>query len=314
MELYKLNGLFFIINPAAGHGSARKVWGKVKKELERKKVSYRSFFTEYPGHAEILARQVATIQNYHLNTIIVVGGDGTMYEVVNGLSSFNNIQIGFIRAGNGNDFLRGEKLRTQPVKTIRSILQRLKQPVKQSDLGVFRLEGKKSYYFTKCIGIGLGAEVVKVSEEMRLKNLIAMLHMNYFSFIIAFFKVFFSYLPSTLHVSVDGRKTTYTNVWFITTSISPNHYGKMKGASNADPTDGNLDVTIVSNLNRLQLFLLLTFHSVGKRLKSEEIEAFRCKAIKVHSEGPLFVQVDGEIVGEAPVTITVRKSHISLLK
>ena len=84
--------------------------------------------------------------------------------------------------------------------------------IKQSDLEVFRLEGKRSYYFTKCIGIGLGAEVVKVSEEMRLKNLIAMLHMNYFSFIIAFFKVFFkAILPSTLHVSVDGRKTTYTN-------------------------------------------------------------------------------------------------------
>ena len=89
----------------------------------------------------------------------------------------------------------------------------------------------------------------------------------------------------------------------------------MKGASNADPTDGNLDVTIVSNLNRLQLFLLLTFHSVGKRLKSEEIEAFRCKAIKVHSEGPSLLQVDGEIVGEAPVTIFLfRKSHIYLLK
>jgi diacylglycerol kinase (ATP) len=63
MKLYKLNGLFFIINPAAGHGRGSKVWGKVKKELERKKISYRSFFTEYPGHAEILTRQVATIQN-----------------------------------------------------------------------------------------------------------------------------------------------------------------------------------------------------------------------------------------------------------
>lgn len=314
MELYKLNGLFFIINPAAGHGRGSKVWGKVKKELERKKISYRSFFTEYPGHAEILARQVATIQNYHLNTIIVVGGEGTMYEVVNGLSSFNNIQIGFIRAGNGNDFLRGVKLRARPVKTIRSILQRLKQPVKLDDLGVFRLEGKKSYYFTESIGIGLDAEVVKVSEEIPLKNLMVMLHMNYFTFIIAFFKVFFRYQPVALQVSVDGRMTTYTNMWFITTSALPSYYGKMKGATNEDPADGNLDVTIVRNINRLQLFMLLTFRLVGKRLKSEAIETFRCKAIKVHSESPLLVQADGEIVGEVPVIISVRKSHIALLK
>jgi diacylglycerol kinase (ATP) len=309
-----LNGLFFIINPTAGHGRAGKVWKKVKKELERKKISYRSFFTEYAGHAEVLARQVATIQNYHLNTIIVVGGEGTMYEVVNGLSSFNNIQIGFIRAGNGNDFLRGVKLRAQPVKTIRSILQRLKQPVKPDDLGVFRLEGKKSSYFTESIGIGLDAEVVKVLEEIPLKNLMTMLHMNYFTLIIAFFKVFFRYQPSDLQVNVDGGMTTYTNVWFITTSATPDHYGKMKGATNEDSTDGNLDVTIVRNINRMQLFMLLTFHSIGKRLKSGAIETFRCKAIKVHSEIPLFVQADGEIVGEVPVTISVRKSHIALLK
>ena len=94
----------------------------------------------------------------------------------------------------------------------------------------------------------------------------------------------------------------------------PSHYGKMKGATNEDPADGNLDVTIVRNINRLQLFMLLTFRLVGKRLKYEAIETFGCKAIKVHSESPLFVLVDGEIMGEVPVIISVRKSHIALLK
>jgi diacylglycerol kinase (ATP) len=166
---------------------------------------------------------------------------------------------------------------------------------------VFRLEGKNSYYFTESIGIGLDAEVVKVSEEIPLKNLMTMLHMNYFTFIIAFFKVFFRYQPPDLQVSVDGRMTTYTNVWFITTSASSKHYG-------------NLDVTIVRNINRIQLFKLLTFRSIGKRLKSEAVETFRCKGIKVHSEIPLLVQADGEVVGEVPVTISVKESYIILLK
>ncbi|WP_338788909.1 acylglycerol kinase family protein [Metabacillus sp. FJAT-53654] len=85
-----MNGLFFFINPSAGHGRRMKVWNKVKRELERKKVLYRSFYTEYPCHAEILARQVATIQNYHLKTIVGVGGDGTIHEIINGISSNTN--------------------------------------------------------------------------------------------------------------------------------------------------------------------------------------------------------------------------------
>lgn len=309
MELYKVNGLFFIINPAAGHGRGSKVWGKVKKELEKKKIAYRSFFTEYPGHAEILARQIATIQNYHLNTIIVVGGEGTKYEVVNGLSLFNNIQIGFIHAGNGNDFFRGKKFRAQSVKTIRLILQRLKQPAKQADLGVFRLKGKKESYFTVNIGIGLDAEVIKVLEEMPLKNVMALLRMNNLAFIIAFFKVLLRYQPQALQMNVDGKMIVYTNVWFIKASALLKHDRKVK----EDPVDGNLDVTIVRNINRFQLMMLLTFRFIGKRLKPEAIETFRCKEINIYSETSLFVQADGEAVGEIPVTISVRKSHLALL-
>ncbi|MFC0270351.1 acylglycerol kinase family protein [Metabacillus herbersteinensis] len=61
-----MNGLFFIINPVAGNGRSSKVWGKVKRELDKRKIIYLSFFTECPGHAEVLARQIATIQDYHL--------------------------------------------------------------------------------------------------------------------------------------------------------------------------------------------------------------------------------------------------------
>lgn len=78
-----------------------------------------------------------------MKTIIGVGGDGTIHEIVNGLSSFNKIQIGFISAGSGNDFARGFQLPTQPVKAIKFLLQRLNKPVNQYDLGEFRLEGKK---------------------------------------------------------------------------------------------------------------------------------------------------------------------------
>src|SRR5688572_29651322 len=93
MEIRMKNSIYFIINPLAGNGRSLRVWKKVKAELELKSIDYRSFLTDYSGHAEILARQIATIQDYHLKTVIGIGGDGTIHEIVNGLSEFNHVQI-----------------------------------------------------------------------------------------------------------------------------------------------------------------------------------------------------------------------------
>lgn len=310
-----MNGLFFIINPAAGHGKAIKVWNKVKKELTRKKVSYRSFYTEYHGHAEILARQVATLQNYHLKTIIGVGGDGTINEIVNGLSTFSNIQIGFINAGSGNDFSRGFQLPTHPVKGIRDILLKLKKPLQKFDLGNFRLEGKKNgHYFIKSIQIGLYAEVKKTLKNNVNNKLMARLHLEYMGFIISLVKVLSHYQPFTLFVKVDGELSTYQNVWFISISNIANYHGRMKITSNAKPTDGNLDVTIVSNISRWKLFKLIALNNSSKKMKAESIETFACKSITIHSESPLLVQADGEMIGESPVLVSIQNDRVALIK
>lgn len=309
-----MNGLFFIINPSAGHGRGMKVWNKVKRELERKKVLYRSFYTEYPGHAEILARQVATIQNYHLKTIVGVGGDGTIHEMVNGLSSFQQIQIGFISAGSGNDFARGLQLPTHPVMAIRQIIQRVNKPVNQYDLGEFRLGEKNSVqYFINHLGIGLQANVQKEVANIPIKKLLAMLKLKYVTFIIAFFKVLLEYQPSSLEVCVNGELTKYNDVWFITISNGPNYQGKFKVTSNANATNRELDVTIVHSINRFQLFMVIFFNMESIHLK-EVINTIACDSISITSNKSSLLHADGEIVGETPVSISIRKSRVALIK
>jgi YegS/Rv2252/BmrU family lipid kinase len=310
-----MNGLFFIINPAAGHGRAMRIWKKVKNELKRMKVSYRSFYTEYHGHAEVLARQIATIQDYHLKTIIGVGGDGTIHEIVNGLSLFTNIQIGLISSRSGHDFSRGFQLPNHPVKAIRLLLQRLNKPVKQYDLGYFHLEGKKSgHYFIKGLEIGLYVEVEKTLKNSSIKRLMSMLHMEYVVYIITLIKVLLHYQPFTMDVRVDGEQSTYHNVWFISTTNIANQHGRMNVDSNAKPTDGYLDVTIISNISRFNLFMLVCSNELRKKLKAEAIETFTCKSISIHPERSLYVQSDGEMMGESPVSVSVQKSRVALIK
>lgn len=116
---------------------------------------------------------------------------------------------------------KGFQLPTQPVRAIRYIVRRLNISAKQYDLGEFQLKGKKSgHYFIKSLGIGLYAEVIKVTEELPLKKLMSMLKIGYVTFINTLIKVLLHYQPSTLEISVNGKPSTYNNVWFSTTSIS----------------------------------------------------------------------------------------------
>lgn len=94
--------IYFIINPKARNGYCLTVWKKVETKLMNDKIPYLAFFTEYHGHAIKLAAQIAA-RNHEQKVIIAVGGDGTMHEVVNGIVEYNNITLGFVPGGSGND-------------------------------------------------------------------------------------------------------------------------------------------------------------------------------------------------------------------
>ena len=115
--------LLFIINEKAGNGRGQKVWKQLKKELEGKNTHYRSFHTEYPMHAEEVARQLAYKYKNRIEAVIAVGGDGTIHEVVNGLVDHPTVKIGFIPAGSGNDFSRGFHVPASPLEAFSSIME-----------------------------------------------------------------------------------------------------------------------------------------------------------------------------------------------
>ena len=304
-----MNGLFFIINPVAGHGRAKRVWKRVKRELDRKKVSYRSFQTEYPGHAEVLARQVATIQNYHLKTIICIGGDGTIHELVNGLRSFNNIKIGFISAGIGNDFARRFKFSLHPVKAISHIIQTVDQPGKRYELGECCLKGKQSgLLFIHSLEIGFHAEVIKEVEKASNNKYITMMHLEFLTFIIGFLKVLFTYQPVSLNVIVNGENLSYQHVWFLSTTPLNHTQGKVQSDS---PINGVLNITVVKNMKRYQFLLLYLINLTGRHLRSET--SIVSDSLTVRSESPLSIQTDGEILGETPVSVYVKKSTVEFI-
>ena len=95
-----------IINPKGGKGKSLKALAKAEKILREHGAEYTVHNTEYAGHATELARELSQKPDAK---IIVMGGDGSFNEVLNGITDFANVTLGIVACGTGNDFIRASK-------------------------------------------------------------------------------------------------------------------------------------------------------------------------------------------------------------
>ena len=113
----------FIVNEASGRGRGGKIWRALRREMLEQELTFRAWCTRSPGEATALA-QLACQDAQELQKLVVVGGDGTVNEVLNGISDFAQIALGVVPIGSGNDFVRGLGLPRDP----RAALERVSQP------------------------------------------------------------------------------------------------------------------------------------------------------------------------------------------
>ena len=95
---------YFIVNPISGCGRGKTVWKTVEQELAQLGIEYEAFLLHYKGEAKQIASSLSEIHQPF--TLIAVGGDGTLNEIVSGLSNYKYVTLGCIPTGSGNDFVR----------------------------------------------------------------------------------------------------------------------------------------------------------------------------------------------------------------
>ena len=95
----------FIANPNARSGRGILLWKQIEKILQEKEIEYKVLFTKYLHHATRLVHDLTSDSTSH--TIVVLGGDGTLNEVIDGIAYLDKVTLGYIPLGSGNDFARG---------------------------------------------------------------------------------------------------------------------------------------------------------------------------------------------------------------
>ncbi|MBL3646098.1 YegS/Rv2252/BmrU family lipid kinase [Bacillus sp. RHFS10] len=303
---------FFIINPTAGRRNGLRVWKSIQKELIKRKVEHRSFLTEHPGHAEVLARQISTIQEYKLKRLIVIGGDGTMHEVVNGLKDVDDIELSFVPAGAYNDFSRGFSIKK--VDLMHEIRKQKRPLTRSFHLGSVNFFQDKSQvlYFMNHIGIGFDAYVNKKALEFPLRRVFLFLRLRFLVYPLSHLRASATFKPFSLACTVEGETQEFHDVWFAVVSNHPFYRGGMKAAPLANPREKAFDIVIVENQPFLKKYWLLCLMAFGKHIKMDGVTMFKAKDITFYTKDKIPFHADGEIMGTTPFRLASSPSPLRI--
>lgn len=282
----------FIVNPNARTGLGLKVWRKIESALKERRVKYAFHLTKYQTHAAKIARKVTSEPGIH--TIIILGGDGTINEVINGLTDLSQVTLGYIPIGSSNDFARSMGLSTEPLKALEHILA--PSAYAHIDTGILECGGKKRR-FAVSAGIGFDAEVCHRLPFSRLKPVLNRVFLGKLSYVGVALQSLMLQSPKKMTVVLDGGKTvSFDKVYFAAVMNQRYEGGGFMFCPKADPRDGFLDIFIAEGLPKLKILFLLPTAFFGKHTRFSGIHTYRCSRTDIRSTVPLPVHTDGEPV------------------
>ena len=266
--------------------------------------------TRFAGHASKIARYY--VQKGYKN-IMVLGGDGTMSEVINGIfnattKSTQELKIALIPRGTGNDWGRFWGLTADYRKSIEVLLKGKTQPI---DIGKveYDMEGEKeAHYFINSIGLGLDAAVVNLTH--RLKEFFGS---HSFLYSVSLLLAVFSYRSHMVKIYSNEKNI---DDGMFTMNIANGCYsgGGLKQTPNALPYDGWLDVMMARKPTFVDIIGALVALFRGKLLEHPVIVSFQTRELLVQCDKKALMEADGIIVnGSSPFKISIIPGAIQMI-
>ena len=290
-----------ITNPASGkHKSISTLNSILIPYLKERNINYESFITKEPLHAQ---NKLNTCNLNDINRIIVLGGDGTMHEVINGMltrKDNKNLPVGLLPTGSGNSLLHDFK-QLNIKDTLKKILNEQTQKIDLLEINT----PKEKLFSTNMIGWGMVNDIGYQAENLRW---IGPARYNVSSII-----QIFKYQPRKATIEVDGK--SYNSNFAFIMVCNTIHVGKgMKMAPKACLKDGKMDLIIIkNNFSRIKLLQMFPKLFSGNHIKSELVKYVQAKSFTLYPEINEELNIDGDMKAMTPITITVASKKITLL-
>ncbi|MCR5677996.1 MAG: diacylglycerol kinase family lipid kinase [Agathobacter sp.] len=309
MNVEKLNGkgtlemnrvYHFIVNTAARTGKGIFAWNELEEILMQRQIKYETHLTEYAGHAKTLARELSeTGTESDPVYLVIVGGDGTVNEVLNGIVNFENVRFGYVPNGSANDLANGLGWFKFDAKEILNKLLDGEYHGFAMDLGCSTDESGNKNLFAISSGIGIDAEVCKAALHSKLKKFLNVIHLGGLTYKLLTIHKLFTMPHVTCYLKLDDQPEKMIQKGIFAVGMNqPVEGGGVPMAPKAVCTDGKLTLCCVYGYSRFRAFFVLPSLLAGKHegKKGFWIESFSKATIRL--ESAMVLHADGEYCGE----------------
>ena len=287
---------YFIVNEYSGSGNARLLWHKIQVMLRDGEIAYKAWKTEYAGHATKLAQHISKCEEEKIH-LVVVGGDGTISEVLNGITSFDKVYLGVIPTGSGNDFIHGVGI-PRDTREAFDLLISSKGDM-TVDLGRVTFSDQTSKIFGISSGIGMDAYICKKVHDSKLKKILNFFNRGDTVYLMKTIQTLLTLRMINVSVRFDEEEETFLKKGvFLAAMNVRTEGGGIPMTPMASVHDGNISICIGYEVRRWKLFYILAKLVKGKHVGRREFLIRDCQKIAVHYEEPVEVHIDGEPMGE----------------
>lgn len=300
---------FVVLNPASAGGRTLRRWPATMRALRAAGVSFDVHRTACPGDA---TQAVRTALEQGRRTIVAVGGDGTLNEVVNGFFDTGGVPIGgdamlaLLPSGTGGDFRRAVGIPSDIDAAARLIAI---GSVRHIDAGRIEFSGGVQRFFINIADCGMGGEVVARVNRSTYKAGGAR---GSAIFLGTALTTLLSFASRNARIEIDGT-IIERDVRSVVIANGRYFGGGMHVAPNALLDDGQFDVVIIGETGRTRALTGIASLYRGRHLNRREVEVYRARTVGVSCDGdPMLFDIEGEQVGTTPATLTCLPDAITL--
>lgn len=289
-----------IINPASRSGKGLQIWKEqVEPMLHRQNIAYRSYFSRGAGDVARLAAEISSpVSDGEPLRLIILGGDGTMNEALQGVADPGRVIIGYLPTGSSNDLARDLKLPKSPAEALDLILHGGR--VTHMDMGTVRYDDGTCRRFAVSCGIGFDAGVCQEALHSGIKVVLNRLGLGKLTYLGIALKQLITAKKVSCRLTLDGQPPIeLSRFFFVTNMLHRYEGGGFLFCPGADATDGVLDLCAVGNIPKPLVLFALPTAFFGKHYLFKGVDLYRARNIRIETSEPLWVHTDGEVTRKA---------------
>ena len=283
-----MRNVVLVVNPSAGRGSGARLAPEVVRELRRLGVDAEMRLTARPRHAiELVADAVAA----GAEEVLVAGGDGTIFEAVNGMLAKGPTRcaLGIVPIGTGNDFVKMLGLTDWRTACARIAAGQ----TRAVDIGRCG-----PHLFANGVGVGFDAQVAHYANGIKWLSGTPV-------YALALLKILsFDYRRPQLRISHDSGELDQ-QVTLVAIANGRCYGGAFQVAPNASLEDGLFELVVAQGLSRTRVLGLLPRVLKGTHLDHPAVTALRSRRVRISARTPFVVHADGEILDTAATSVDV---------